>query len=1063
MKRGKKLKWHLLTVLLLTVVVIQTPFYLLNRPQVQRWILETYRPFAPWRIEIGSLKTTPWRFKIDLSNLRVSHPLGDEIIVKSVSLKINPLRLLRSQLGVSSLQIENTVINFAQNPDPKKEKKSFKIRTLLVLQNLVLDQGQIKNTVLNLPENKKITIDNFSIQLAPAFLGGTKFSVDLQKVLFQEEQEVQATSQEIKTNVSTNFTHWSKTFPYIDDVEGNLELKETQIGRLNLQNIEVSARFDKNKIVSKKLSFQIDENQILGNLEAHLESQKFLLNLDTPKPIHLPELDSETRTFNTAGELQMTLHLEGEGFDLKKSRGKGSIVAKHAFDNTETHAQLDSKFDWSGGALRLNETKVFNEESNIAVSGGIDLSPFSLHLKMKSENMVLERFFATFNDKNLHPIHGKGNVEVSLDGLAKTIHLKLSGESAEGGFGIIRAEKAHIDLDITQPQLKLNGQIFTDNKPTGEAQFTIDYGPKTPEGIRSKKVNLVTTIHDQSLEKMLPGYLLTGTLSGTFNLSGPAQAMRGEGKLNASQGTFLDGAFEEVQTHFILTNKNFVIDKADFQLPNSNSHLAKPITFDFLTDGDFKLSGQPFSGVSIDIFYQGKTKRWEIRKFFIDDLHDPDLKAKVIGFVQQDVMNLKGSGNIELSRLPFFSKIIRDATGPALFNLEVHGNPSDLQANGKVELNNVSMTLKPFGIIPEELKGTIYFQGNRIRTDLLTGILGSGEFQLKGNITHSHSKPAAYDLAFSGKQLYLHDTASGFRMDYDADLTFKGPAQNPELTGSLVVLDGRYTKDFNIIEELKEAPKTSKQIQEAALKTSPIHFNLQVRNFGDLFIDNNIGKIALNVDVNIRGTKLNPSVDGTVTAQEGTIRYLGLDFDITNGFAEFRNKLDDPYLEIQAERDIDDAHIVAVLHGPPSSLRMDLSGNSSQGSLEKKDVVSLLLFGMTTNERVELAEEQSGIGTALVAEQITHILQRPIASFTGLDVFRLETENTQNGQTRQFYLGKKLNDRLSVEFASEINQYNDALQRFRLEYWLTDSFLFKGSRSSNESYQLNLGVRFISR
>lgn len=1063
MKRGKKLKWHLLTVLLLTVVVIQTPFYLLNRPQVQHWILETYRPFSPWRIELGSLKTTPWRFKLDIENLRVSHPLGNEITVKSISLKINPLRLLRSQLGVSSLLIENPVITMVRNPDPKKEKKSFKIRTLLVLQNLVIDQGKIKNIIVDLPENKKITVDNLLIQLAPALLGGTKFSVELQDILYQEEQRVQATSQEIKADVSTNFTRWSKTFPYIDDVEGNLGLKETQIDQLNLKNVEVSARFDKNRLVSKKLSFQIGENQILGNLEAHLESQKFLLNMDTPKPIHLPELDSETRTFNIAGELQMTLHVEGEGFDLKKSHGKGNITAKHAFENTETHAQLDSKFDWSNGVMRLNETKVFNEESNIAVSGGIDLSPFSLHLKMNSENLALERFFATFNDRNLHPIHGKGNVEASLDGLAKTIHLKLSGEAIEGGYGIVRTEKAHIDLDITQPQLKLNGQIFTDNKPTGEAQFTIDYGPKTPEGVRSKKINLVTVFHDQSLEKMLPGYLLTGTIEGTLNLSGPSQTMRGEGKLNASQGTFLDGAFEEVQTHFILTNKNLVIDKADFQLPNGNSHFAKPVTFDFLTEGDFKLSGQPFSGVNIDIFYQGKNKRWEIRKLSIDDSQDPDLKAKVIGFVQPDNINLKGSGNIELSRLQFFSKIIRDANGPALFNLEVHGNPPDLQVNGNVELNNVSMTLKPFGVIPEELKGTIHFQGNRIQTDLLTGVLGSGVFQLNGNITHSHSKPAAYDLSFNGKQLYLHDPATGFRMEYDADLTFKGPAQNPELGGSLVVLDGRYTKDFNIIEELREAPKASKQIQEAALDTSPMHFNLHVRNFGDLLIDNNIGKISLNVDINIRGTKWNPSVDGTVTTQEGTIRYLGLDFDITTGFAEFRNKLDDPYLEIQGEKDIDDAHIVAVLHGPPSSLRMDLSGNSSQGQLEKKDVVSLLLFGMTTNERVELTEQQPGIGTALVAEQITHILQRPIADFTGLDIFRLETENTQAGQTRQFYVGKRLNDRLSVEFASEINQYNDALQRFRLEYLLTDSLLFKGSRSSNESYQLNLGIRFISR
>ncbi|MDO8527389.1 MAG: translocation/assembly module TamB domain-containing protein, partial [Deltaproteobacteria bacterium] len=270
---------------------------------------------------------------------------------------------------------------------------------------------------------------------------------------------------------------------------------------------------------------------------------------------------------------------------------------------------------------------------------------------------------------------------------------------------------------------------------------------------------------------------------------------------------------------------------------------------------------------------------------------------------------------------------------------------------------------------------------------------------------------------------------------------------------------------FNIIEELKQAQTAEKEIRQAATQGGiPLKLDITVKNLGDLMIDNNVGRIGLATELHIGGVLGFPKIDGAVTVTEGEVHYLGLNFEITRGFIDFRDAYAYPYLEVDAEQDIGDAHITAKLHGRTNNLAMDLSGTSPQeGVLEKKDVLSLLLFGETTNERQQRsALNQEPLGSEIAAEQLARVLQRPIAGFTKLDIFRLEATPGEDGRVRRFELGKKINDRLSVELASELKQ-DDISQAFQLEYWLTDFFILKGSRSTDQSYSMGGGFKFLSR
>ena len=1066
MKRGKNLKWHLAVVVLATFIFAQTPVALLNSTRFQQWFLRNYKPFSPWIVSFESLKFQPWRLKFNVSKLKFSHPEGHQIAIDSIFLKLRTLRLLRAQVAVDQLSIESPSLFIAKSltPKEKKPKKRFKLRTLLLLQNLLIYNGTIKNFKMDLPGAKTLTVDLFGLKFKPSLLGGTNLGIDFNNVQFQGPIGQKKKAKNLKVSVTTNFRNWSKTFPYIDDVDGNFLLQKTDLGRLQLDEVEAKLQFVNGKLRSKKFSIQVGENFLTGDLDAEIPTEKFSLNLDIPKPLYLPELSSEIRTFNSAGKLTANLELDGQGFDFKTTNAKGLVKVNNLFENIEDYpVDVLARFDVAKGIVQLKEGKVTTDNASIDVAGSIDLSSPSLHLNLKTQDFPLERFFDKFLDKNLHPIHGKGNAQGTLNGLGKTIHLQLTADATEGGYGLVKAEKAAITLDINYDRLKLDGKIFAEERPTGDAQLIINYGPKILGQARPKKISFMGKINNQPLESTLPGFHLKGAADGEITLSGSPLNIQGKGTINASQGSFFDEGFENIKTHFTLSNKKMVVDQADFVFSNLTTSFIKPLTFDFIPSG-FKLWGQPLAGVNVDVNYSGENKRWQINKLTIQDPDNSNFKSQASGTISPTDMNLKGAGDIELSRLKFLTKHIREAEGPAQFQLSVNGTYPNLGIHGKINFNSNVVSLRKLPLAAEELKGTLNFQGNRIQTDGLTGIIGVGNFQLKGWMTHSQGKPSAFDAKLIGNQLYFRNEQGDFRMEYDADLAIRGAAQNPEVSGSLIILDGRYTKDFNIIEELQKTPRTVKEFQQAALKEWPLRFNVSIKNLGDLLIDNNVGRIELSTNLQAQGTSIAPRFQGSVGVSEGIIHYLGLDFDITKGFLEFREAYSAPYLEVDAEKEVDDAHVRVKLHGRTDNLAIDLSGNSTrEGALEKKDVISLILFGVTNSERLRRGSYfEQELGPQVVAEQITHALQRPFAKATRLDIFRLESKPTQDGRIQQFHVGKRLSDRLSVEFASEISRQN-ALQTFRMEYWLTDFLLIKGARTTDESYQLNMGLRFKSR
>ncbi|MBI4126452.1 MAG: translocation/assembly module TamB domain-containing protein [Deltaproteobacteria bacterium] len=357
----------------------------------------------------------------------------------------------------------------------------------------------------------------------------------------------------------------------------------------------------------------------------------------------------------------------------------------------------------------------------------------------------------------------------------------------------------------------------------------------------------------------------------------------------------------------------------------------------------------------------------------------------------------------------------------------------------------------------------IRFQGNKIVFDRLRARVDNGSGELTGDLTHRNLKIEHVNLSLIANSFTYRSADGWLRSEFDGRLKLVGTLPSPLLSGTIAILDGRYTKDFTLLETLAEKPRPTAE-EEAALILFNPRLDIIITTSGDFFIRNNIGEIGLRLNTTLGGTQRRPQFGGTVNVTEGTISYLGLNFEITKGFLEFRRQYATTIMEVTAERDIGIYHVTLVLRGPTDNLTLDLAATSPQGPLEKRDVISLIAFGTTERDRDEAkAAQQRGELTAqIIASQFTHVVERPVSRFTHLDTFRLEAADPRSQAISRVTMGKQLSDRLSLDFSTSINA-ESAEQTVTSEYFLTDHFLLKGIRGSHQRYDIRGALRFRSR
>jgi translocation and assembly module TamB len=230
---------------------------------------------------------------------------------------------------------------------------------------------------------------------------------------------------------------------------------------------------------------------------------------------------------------------------------------------------------------------------------------------------------------------------------------------------------------------------------------------------------------------------------------------------------------------------------------------------------------------------------------------------------------------------------------------------------------------------------------------------------------------------------------------------------------------------------------------------SPIRLDLRLHAPGGIFIDNNVAKAELRLDLTVTGPAHAPVVLGTVQIVDARVTFNGRELIVSGGTIDFRDRFEiNPVLNLSADTQIatpDGEYTVTVsVAGTANEPRVRMQADDA--SLSQNDVASLLLFGKT-GAQLQRDSTELTPGSALTLVPTGAVGER-LGGLIGVDRFEVEAVQgrTAGSIEPRISIGKDLTERLRTLVSSSLG--TEARQLVQLEYRVTRDVSLVGSWES---------------
>jgi len=1061
-KQRKKSRFRLKIAILLSLSFIWAVvgfFKYINNPNIQAMIFASINNISSLKIESAAVDISIRNRTINISGIRLHNPSKKQTFrADRASLTFNILPIFKGGLSIRNLSIKNLQIEI-DRPEVELPRKKPKISltNLLLLRNLtirhaVIDGIQVKTlTSLN-------TATSATFHFVPSLWGDVTLTLGIEDIRMETQNKRPITIASFMVRGRTDPGDWIDIFPYVDNLSGSVALSHFQWHRLDVESFTAKLRYSGRRAAIHSADITVNERTL--HLDGRVDgvSGRYGLNIEIPEPIYLPPLGRDTSFLDTSGYIGGKIEITGTGLDYKTTKAKIHLDLNHSLEKKEQlPTYLVGDLNIGNGQVNIDQARLTVGDNTVSVGGSMNYVHPNMQLNFKGENISIETVMNRFNNKHYHPTKGTANVTGEFRGWKPNLEFRLKVETKNATYYDIKGGHVTMDLNMTYNHLGLTGAIFQEGHKVGAADLQMKMGGMRSDGTRQKSFKLTASVNNIDLLPTMSAYNLTGMGNAHMTLEGSPERYTGSGEGTITNGSFKKIGFLDAKSSVQFSTKKLVFGNIYIATSETNpATFSAPVTMD-VTDYGIRLHGEPRHGFSIDAKYYSNNGRWQIDKISYSSLDHIDWVSTLRGSVSETgALNLKLAGTLDTSLLSNLRGFVREAQGPAdIPGLQIGGTTENPTFSGHIELNKNILQLRGWGYYIDRIRGTIDFHGHTISTKKLRGRIEYGDFNLSGSVTHANRSIHHTDISFDAKSISYATADKAFRMEFDCDIQLKGGPNNSLLSGTLNVLDGRYTKHFSIFEKMK---KGMEYIEPAATEVAwkNMRLDLKVKDRGDLKIDNNIGEIWLRANLDITGFKRKPNITGNIETVGGEVHYAGLDFEVTRGHMEFRDPYNNPFLEFVATKEVGNYNVTLTVRGRIDKLFLDLE---STPPLDKNDILALLSFGVTPDQ-LEEARFGLQLGTGLVAEQVGAILQRPVTKFTPLDRFRIEAApRTSGANVTRLYMGKDISDRLRINFITDINT-EDAQQTIQAEYLLTDFLLLKGEQMSNANYRFHLSFRF---
>jgi autotransporter translocation and assembly factor TamB len=299
-----------------------------------------------------------------------------------------------------------------------------------------------------------------------------------------------------------------------------------------------------------------------------------------------------------------------------------------------------------------------------------------------------------------------------------------------------------------------------------------------------------------------------------------------------------------------------------------------------------------------------------------------------------------------------------------------------------------------------------------------------------------------------------------------AGIVFQGTPQGYTLGGDIVLGESRYTKDLDITQFVgKQSVQRAPQEKPGLLQKTKL--NLRIKGSDSLWVDNNLAKLRMHVELGILGTPSNPIPNGQVSIPEGNIFYLDREFQVKEGTFHFSdpNKIN-PEIHLRAEADVTSYQgmnastytITFSAQGLLSELETNLS---SVPQLDNSDIIALLTLGTTRTQMTQGSTGGTGAvledrAEQLASQRISGALSKKAGKALGLDEVSVTGNLFNFGDSwgPQLVISKSISPRTKITYSTNVGHIND--QSFRLSYQLNPKWSLAGETDENGNSSLSI-------
>ncbi|MFQ5455174.1 MAG: translocation/assembly module TamB domain-containing protein [Nitrospirota bacterium] len=679
---------------------------------------------------------------------------------------------------------------------------------------------------------------------------------------------------------------------------------------------------------------------------------------------------------------------------------KGDLVLKDGsiygqmFDNGRVILEIDKK------RILFSDAAIYNGDSSWEGNGWISFDGhFNSHI-YTSDNAYLEdithinNLLPRLKGKISGIIKGKGRLKNPDISLAMTIH-NIGYSDRELGQGIM---KVNLTDKKAKVNLSINGEIIA----AGNIDLTHDY-PFAGE-IKLSELQLNPFI---DYLRIKPSLINSAYTTGRIKVDGHLSPVKDI-------------------TISVSLSKLF-IDISGYEISNDGD-----IVFVW-KEGDIKIDSFPLKGKGTALTVRGKLRPFEKYELILN-------------------------GEADLNLLDVLSEEIMYGKGKTYLSLKISDRWDDPEIRGGITLENGIITSKSLNqkIMINSLN--LFFNERHIILDSFDGRMGRGNLRAAGRIDVKNFEIEHYQLL-----LETFDTRisifEGLSALFDGSFIFEGDKKERKLNGEVFINSASYNKRVewgNWILEFLTADKDRRSELPPLIADIPLNINITGKE--NIWINNNLAKIPLEIDLFVKGMIDNPLILGRIEAREGTIFFRRNEFKLISGSIDFINpEKTEAIIDVVARTTIKRYAIELGLTGKKDKFDLTLT---SDPYLSKTDILALLTVGITADEIAKTSTEVGATeAVTLITGEIQDAIERKIEDLTGFDRFQVAPSysGSKGSASPRLTVGKRLlEDKLFVIYSTGFDPEDEPL--IQLEYTLKKNIFLLGER--DERGRLGSEVKF---